>query len=294
VSIRGVREVERLAAEAWPAAVVEELDGWRLRFNWGMTRRANSVWPNESDNRVPLLEKLEQVETYYARWGVPARYLICPAAQPVELDVILADRGYVCDARTCVQVAALCTVVACGRGSSRRGGGENGRTRRKTPRKRGPPSLRGVPAAIGENVLPPPAVALCSGNVMVGEQFEERWFEVYRDAEQVPVEQAELRRGILKRIGLRTGYGVCEMEGEPAAIGLGVLGGGWLGATRPEFRRRGAASAVLHALARWGETGGARRAYLQVMAGNDAALALYAGAGFRTLYHYHYREASTG
>ncbi|MCH8283761.1 MAG: hypothetical protein IIC20_04195 [Chloroflexi bacterium] len=32
--------IEELAANAWPAELVDELDGWRLRFNWGVTSRA--------------------------------------------------------------------------------------------------------------------------------------------------------------------------------------------------------------------------------------------------------------
>ena len=42
-----ITEVERAALSAWPAAHVQELDGWKLRFHWNMTGRANSVWPNE-------------------------------------------------------------------------------------------------------------------------------------------------------------------------------------------------------------------------------------------------------
>jgi ribosomal protein S18 acetylase RimI-like enzyme len=72
----------------------------------------------------------------------------------------------------------------------------------------------------------------------------------------------------------------------------------WIGlfcmATRPEFRRRGAATAVLRALAGWGRHQGAARAYLQVMDDNLPARSLYARAGFETLYHYHYREAPVG
>ena len=60
-------------------------------------------------------------------------------------------------------------------------------------------------------------------------------------------------------------------------------------ATQPAFRRQGAAGAILHALARWGQAHGATQIYLQVMQDNQPALALYAGAGFETLYRYHYR-----
>jgi ribosomal protein S18 acetylase RimI-like enzyme len=85
-----------------------------------------------------------------------------------------------------------------------------------------------------------------------------------------------------------------RIDGAPAALGLGVVEGDWLGifcmTTDPGFRRRGAASAILRTLAIWAQLYDARRAYLQVMDQNTAAQALYARVGFETLYHYHYRE----
>jgi N-acetylglutamate synthase len=63
--------------------------------------------------------------------------------------------------------------------------------------------------------------------------------------------------------------------------------------TRPEARRRGAATSVLHALASWAIDKGADRMYLQVEAANDAARQLYVRAGFETAYRYHYRVADS-
>jgi ribosomal protein S18 acetylase RimI-like enzyme len=122
----------------------------------------------------------------------------------------------------------------------------------------------------------------------------EEWFSVYTSVEAVRTAGALALRGILERIPAPTGFGQVRMEDEPVSVGLGVVDGGWLGlfcmGTRPEFRRRGAATALLHALATWGGEHGARRAYLQVMDENVPAIGVYARAGFETLYHYHYRE----
>jgi hypothetical protein len=39
--------LEELAANAWPAEVVQFVDGWRFRYTLGVSsRRVNSVWPN--------------------------------------------------------------------------------------------------------------------------------------------------------------------------------------------------------------------------------------------------------
>ncbi len=53
-------------------------------------------------------------------------------------------------------------------------------------------------------------------------------------------------------------------------------------AVAPEWRRRGLGRRVLTALLRRGRRLGAERATLEVAAGNPAARALYAAAGFRT------------
>jgi GNAT superfamily N-acetyltransferase len=104
-----------------------------------------------------------------------------------------------------------------------------------------------------------------------------------------------LAADLLGRIGPPAAYALLRRDGEPVAVGRAVAERGWLGvfgmATRPEARRTGAATAILGALARWGVAAGAERAYLQVEAGNDPALALYAGAGFRLHHRYLYRVA---
>jgi ribosomal protein S18 acetylase RimI-like enzyme len=77
------------------------------------------------------------------------------------------------------------------------------------------------------------------------------------------------------------------------AVGRAVAETGWAGvfgmATRPEARGRGAARAVLTALAGWAGDHGAAHMYLQVEHGNTAARRLYEHAGFTELCRYHYR-----
>lgn len=99
--------LEELAANAWPAEIIQVVDGWRLRYTGNVHRRVNSVWPNEDNGRYPLSTKLELVEAFYQQRQAPARFQICPAALPAPLDEVLAERGYVIDAPTHVQTAAL-------------------------------------------------------------------------------------------------------------------------------------------------------------------------------------------
>jgi GNAT superfamily N-acetyltransferase len=100
-----VRLTEELAMHAWPAAESEPLDGWWLRFNHGVTRRSNSVWPNHGEGRLPTHERIARAEAFYAARGLQPRFQLTPAAVPGDLDARLAERGYRIEESTHVQVA---------------------------------------------------------------------------------------------------------------------------------------------------------------------------------------------
>jgi ribosomal protein S18 acetylase RimI-like enzyme len=251
-----IRQIETLAMGAWPAETVVILDGWRLRYTQGVTRRANSVWPNEQERRMPLSERLDAVEAFYAMHDLPARYQICPAALPVALDATLAARGYSDDAHTHVQINSIATLLD---------------------------------GAAGLPIHP-------SWTLTVAHEPHDTWFDAYQKAEAFDDHEAAMRRAIIARISGPCGFALLTADDTPVSLGLGVVEGGYLGifsmATVPQQRRQGAATGVLQALARWAAQQGAQRAFLQVMQRNHGALALYAKTGFETLYDYHYRERS--
>jgi len=80
------------------------------------------------------------------------------------------------------------------------------------------------------------------------------------------------------------------------AVARGVLTDGWLGVTavtvEEQHRRRGVATAVMAALQNWAAERGAHSVYLQVVAGNAPARALYRRTGFIEHHRYHYRRPS--
>jgi ribosomal protein S18 acetylase RimI-like enzyme len=92
------RELDLLGARAWPALEEIALDGWRLRFSGGVTKRANSVLP-VGDGRAPsdadLATRLDAVERAYAERGLPPRFPLTASAWPRTLTDALAARGYV-------------------------------------------------------------------------------------------------------------------------------------------------------------------------------------------------------
>ncbi len=250
-----ILQIETLAANAWPATEVYEWDGWRLRHAAGVTRRANSVWPNGgAAEGTPVEDKWALVESFYSARNLPARYQISPVAQPVDLDSRLAERGYAAVAHTAVQVAPIATILA-----------------NTSP-------LRHHPEFVVE----------------VAETLDEGWFTAYAAFAEEDRAGLTTRRAILAHVAPTVGFALLEIDRQPAAVGLGVVEAGWVGifcmGTAPLFRRRGAACAILRTLAIWGQLYGAQQVYLQVMDTNNAARALYGRAGFETLYHYHYRE----
>jgi GNAT superfamily N-acetyltransferase len=122
------------------------------------------------------------------------------------------------------------------------------------------------------------------------------WFEISAHRGRFAA-VAPVYRGLLDRLGTGARYAIAYVDGEAAGVGLGVvgtlLGEGCLGVfsmlTLPAGRRRGAAQAVLAALAARAQAEGLERMYLQVERDNAPALALYGRASFREVYGYHYR-----
>jgi ribosomal protein S18 acetylase RimI-like enzyme len=84
--------------------------------------------------------------------------------------------------------------------------------------------------------------------------------------------------------------------GEPVGIGRVSVDGSWAGVTSvdvaPAARRRGVGSAVMGALLGWAREQGAVSSYLQVRAGNPAALRLYDALGYVTHHPYCYRSTA--
>ncbi len=83
-----------------------------------------------------------------------------------------------------------------------------------------------------------------------------------------------------------------DATGEAMAVLLGVCDGDLIGifdvATAPRHRRKGLAGRLVRAALAYGARAGAKKAWLQVVADNKPARALYAGFGFTPAYQYHY------
>jgi GNAT superfamily N-acetyltransferase len=164
-------------------------------------------------------------------------------------------------------------------------------------------STRGLPAwlALPERLLPIRAVgvkvtkvmtlALTSvaavESVVLTDRPDQDWMTIYQ--RDVPVE-------VLTAVA----DGELTFASSDSAVGRGAItrasdGTRWLGisavTTLSAQRRRGHARGICAALQDWGVRGGAQRAYVQVLADNLAAIALYEGLGFRLHHHHRYVDA---
>lgn len=123
-----------------------------------------------------------------------------------------------------------------------------------------------------------------------------RWSEQFTQIRERSADQAgplaEAIAGIEPEVGL---FLTQADDGAPLATVMAVHDGDMVGlfevAVAPAMQRQGLAKSLVLSALRWAQKRGARTAWLQVEADNDAALALYGKLGFATAYPYQYWRA---
>lgn len=119
------------------------------------------------------------------------------------------------------------------------------------------------------------------------------WLAGFAELSPVAPAHRETMERMLRSIAAPVGFARVEDDGRPIAFALGVVDGDHVGLfdvlVAPRARRRGLARRLTESVCAWGHVQGARFAYLQVVASNQAALPLYAALGFETVYSYGYR-----
>jgi GNAT superfamily N-acetyltransferase len=241
-------QLDALAARAWPADEVHEVEGWLLRRTEGVSRRRSNSLLAPSDPAHAARTVDLALETA-AELDFPTTIQVAPAEVHARLDAVLEDRGMHASGPSLVLAGPL--------------GGAGWRL--------------DADARVALSPLTGKWVAACAA---VSELDGTR-------------ETAEL---VLSQLGDRARFATAvDGEGEPIAVGIGVVEEGWLGlfslGTTQQARRRGAASAIVTALERWASIRGARGTYLQVERDNTAAVSFYARRGFHIAHSYHYRSA---
>jgi len=96
-----VKQFQEFLMNAWPAEQYYFLNGWVLRFNKGVTYRANSVIPsNYTGSKKSIETDIELVETAYKSFNLPTIFTMHDYFKPKELDELLRKRGYIEQDRT--------------------------------------------------------------------------------------------------------------------------------------------------------------------------------------------------
>ncbi|WP_194923439.1 GNAT family N-acetyltransferase [Catenulispora pinisilvae] len=245
-------ELQERAARAVPAEFGERVGQWWLRHAPGCSWWIGSVLPHggHEASRAELEALIAAAEAYTAEREIPTLLQMTPEAVPPRLDALLAARGYERQVPVSLQTATTAEVLALAQRGSERG------------------SLR----------------------VRLDKHPTREWFQAWS---AVVGGDPEPRWRLLQRITEAGAYASVELGDETVAVGRAVAEGGWAGifnmATRPEARGKGAAGAVIAALADWAAVNDAARMYLQVEQENEGALRLYARAGFTELSPFYFR-----
>lgn len=237
-------------AATWTPARVVEVDGWRVGLSSGLTRRANSVLALGTPAAVD--EALARVEALYAADGLPAVFRVGEESRPVGLEQVLERRGYRLAVGTDVLVRAL-------------------------------PDGDARVSRTGH-----------AAGLHVSDEPDEEWLSSWL-AGKAPSPDADVRsvgRAVLT--GAPARYLSLHQAGRLVGRVRVAFAEGWAGlsclAVDPGERRRGLGRALTAAALDEAVRAGARRAFLQVEAGNAGAARLYAGLGFRPAERYAYRE----
>jgi ribosomal protein S18 acetylase RimI-like enzyme len=226
------------------------LDGWLVRLNPGKAKRARSVQA-VARGRRPLAARIAEVQALYAAAGLPCYVRITPFTEPPGLEAQLAAAGFEHEDNTRVMVATLAA---------------------EAPRRAPAPGtvLRRLDAE---------AYAQAVGAVRHSPPKEREAHARRLRSSPVPY---------VGQVLVRSADGAVLAGGQWAREGRFV--GLYDVFTAPDHRRQGHASALCSAMLRQASAAGADIAYLQVEAGNEAALSIYRRLGFEDAYGYHYRR----
>lgn len=249
--------IDDLANRAWPALESHRIGGWLVRISHGVTRRANSVLP--AGDVEDLDAAIDDVEALYRQHGIRPTFQLSPASMPKGLAARLERRGYTEDAETLILIAPTDQIIDA------------------------------TTMADG---------TVHNGRLSVHNELSEKWLSLWW---QVDGRGGEPEREVARKIlaGNPSLYATVNTEAsDPVAVGRLALVDDWGGlfavATHPGHRRRGHARRIVGTLAREARAAGAFCLWLQVMAENEVALALYRSLGFEPVSGYSYWVAPRG
>lgn len=269
---KDIKYLEEVSLNAWPSYMSELYDGWLIRFSYNYTFRTNSV-EQIGASTIPIEEKIDYCESIYDRFGSPCSFKI-QSLLDASFDHRLAIRGYDVRHVTDVMTADLDHVSLMDE-TEREYIFEN---------RLNLPTLVHYQTESGE----PLTVQL---NAFVTSEWLQGLFHLNGTSSPT------LRRivpSMYAAIPKETIAASIEIDGSIVATGLGIRDRDYIGIyaiyVSPSCWRRGYARAICSTILREAKAGGATRAYLQVVQGNEHARWLYQSLGFTDFYTYWFRS----
>jgi len=227
------------------------VDGWLVRFSPGKAKRARCVQA-VAPGRLGLEARIARCLEIYERTRLRACFRITPFSQPPDLDIRLAELGMERIDDTRVMVGPMHPAAA--------------------------PGAVAAPLDIQWQATDPAAFA--------------EWVGAQRGS--APTERSAHARRLRDAPVPHHAVLAVDASGAPVAGGQVAIESDRAGLydifTVDAARGRGVAHALCHHLLDIAMREGARTAYLQVDAGNDAARRVYRRLGFVDAYAYHYRS----
>ena len=245
-----IKIIEDLSLNAWPSHQMQLYDGWILRFSHFYTHRTNSV-EQIGASQISTEEKIAYCEEIYRRWESPCIFKITPLVDK-SFDRLLEEKGYEIQHATTVMRMDI------------------------------------ADAHFQDKALPR------GFTIEVKKRIPDEWIDALFTIKEdctvihmkiVPSMYAAIPKDVLC-VSVRDGKRI-------VATGLGILDRDYIGIyainVDKKYRRQGIARKVCEMLLRQGSAAGATKAYLQVVTGNDKAVALYTSLGFVPEYEYWFR-----
>ena len=241
--------LEELQSNAFPALQTVMYDGWSVRFGGGFTYRVNCANPMYPES-LPLQEKLDYVENLYRNSGLSKS--IFKLHEGMDLNVMLS-----CEQK----------LTKMGYGTERVGN----------------IFLCDLGAFDKQ-----PKVEVRVESVMTGE-----WLQGFLTMNGTAPVQQKAAEAMLRNIHYPILAASIWEDGKMVACGLGVAERGYVGLydiyVDASCRRRGLGGDICTAIMNAGKDMGCTMAYLQVLADNHGARALYRGLGYTESYEYWFR-----
>jgi N-acetylglutamate synthase len=247
-----ISTIEELAYELWPPEHEEILGDWKLRASQGFTKRANSVFTlNQIPNEANWLSR---IESFYQKHQLPVHYHVSDAS-PQELRKLLANQGYYEHTGCYIMTAPTAEVLW------------------KSKQLSGLSYAMEVESTLAANA-------------------DEDWIEDFIKIEEHDPIRQEFYSYMFQRIQGPQCYIKMQKNLQTIGIGTAIMKEDWTGLLNigidVSMRGRGLSYLLLYKLAEWSAEHKSTHMFLQVVADNKPAVALYKNIGFKPLYQYHY------